>query len=87
MRKHLTAHSIIDETVKAFVTADGWKFVQNWQAFPEAKYVVYDLHADPGESLPLKVVDVLSGALAPYVTEDETLVLMKSLSQRRLRMK
>jgi len=87
MRKHVTVHSIVDETVKAFITSDGWKFVQNWQAFPEAKYVVYDLLADPREELPMKVVDVLSGSLSAYGVDEETLVLAKRKALGGLRMK
>jgi len=54
-REYVVAHSILDETVKALITVDGFKFVQNWQKFPDVEYVVYDLNADPREAAPLRL--------------------------------
>jgi hypothetical protein len=72
LRTNIAVHSIIDETVKALVTNKRWKFVQDWQAFPEANYVIYDLRADPREEMPLIVAELYSGLLRPYHLESIT---------------
>lgn len=52
-RSFVVSHSLLAETTKAYTTADGFKYLSDWQAFPDCQFAIFDIVSDPTEQVPV----------------------------------